>query len=114
MKRMDRWFGVSDTDFISNLRMDRNTFGKLRRILIDRSGLADKRYVTVEEQVAMFLSTLVHHKKNRIVGFEFIRSGYTVSHYVHAVMRAVIHLHNVLLVKPTPCHRVHHSHHLQY
>ena len=50
----------------------------------------------------MFLSTLAHHKKIRVVGFDFIRSGYTVSHYVHEVLRVVIHLHNVLLVQPTP------------
>ncbi|KAH6797715.1 nuclease [Perilla frutescens var. hirtella] len=30
-------------------------------------GLVDGRYVSVQEQVAMFLSVLAHHKKNRVV-----------------------------------------------
>ncbi|KAL1563505.1 hypothetical protein AAHA92_05965 [Salvia divinorum] len=30
------------------------------------------------------------------------RFGHTVSHYVHDVMRAVIHLHSILFVEPTP------------
>ncbi|XP_042027070.1 putative nuclease HARBI1 [Salvia splendens] len=46
--------------------MDRNTFGRLCRILRDRVGLVDQRQVTVEEQVAIFLCALVHHKKSRI------------------------------------------------
>ncbi|XP_042032237.1 protein ANTAGONIST OF LIKE HETEROCHROMATIN PROTEIN 1-like [Salvia splendens] len=102
VRLMDRLFGVTDGDCISNLRMDRNAFGRLCRILRDRCGMVDQRYVHVEEQTAMFLATLAHHKKTRIVGFDFNRSGYTVSHYMHEVMRAVIHLHSILLVEPTP------------
>ncbi|XP_047956829.1 uncharacterized protein LOC125202471 isoform X2 [Salvia hispanica] len=65
VRHMDRLFGLTDRDCISNLRMDRNAFGRLCRILRDRS-------------------------------------GHTVSHYVHKVMRAVIHLHSILFVQPTP------------
>ncbi|KAL1569216.1 hypothetical protein AAHA92_00722 [Salvia divinorum] len=82
--------------------MDFNAFGRLFRILRDRCGLVDQRYVRVEEQVAMFLTTLAHHKKTRIVGFDFIRSRHTVSHYVYEVMRCVIHLHSTLFVEPSP------------
>ncbi|KAL8483714.1 hypothetical protein ACS0TY_026409 [Phlomoides rotata] len=32
-------------------------------------GLVDGKHVSVEEQVAMFLSILAHHKKNRVVKF---------------------------------------------
>lgn len=102
VKHMDRLFKLTDRDCISSLRMDRNAFGRLCRILRDRCGLVDQKYVRVEEQVAMFLSTLAHHNKTRMVGFAFIRSGHTVSHYVHEVMRAIIHLHNVLFVEPKP------------
>lgn len=89
--------------------MDRNCFGRLCILLRERGGLEDGKYVFVEEQVAMFLSVLSHHKKkNRIVRFEFWRSGQTVSHYVHAVFKAVIMLHELFLAKPVPvdaqCH----------
>ncbi|XP_057807933.1 uncharacterized protein LOC131022463 [Salvia miltiorrhiza] len=48
----------------------------------------------------MFLSVLAHHKKNRVVGFDFWRSGQTISHYVHAVLGAVLRLHETFLAKP--------------
>ena len=51
--------------------------------------VVDGRYVTVEEQVAIFLGILAHHKNVRVVKFDHWRSGYTVSKYVHAVLRVV-------------------------
>ncbi|XP_047979481.1 protein ALP1-like [Salvia hispanica] len=81
--------------------MDRNTFGRLCHILRDRVGLIDQR-VTVEEQVAMFLCVLAHHKKVPIVGYNFMRSSQTVSRYIHIVLRGVLTLHNLFLVKPVP------------
>ncbi|XP_042052727.1 putative nuclease HARBI1 [Salvia splendens] len=82
--------------------MDRNTFGRLCRLLKDRCGLVDKKFVTVEEQVAMFLVVLSHHQKTRVVGFSFTRSSQTVSRYMHVVLYVVLKLHEVLLVKPEP------------
>lgn len=51
--------------------------------IIEGLGLTRGKYVSTEEQVAMFLSVLAHHKKNRVVKFKFRRSGQTVSHYIH-------------------------------
>ncbi|XP_042043219.1 uncharacterized protein LOC121788619 [Salvia splendens] len=82
--------------------MDRNTFGRLCRLLKDHCGLVAKKFVTVEEQVAMFLAVLSHHQKTRVVGFSFTRSSQTVSRYMHVVLYAVLKLHEVLLVKPEP------------
>ncbi|XP_057779711.1 uncharacterized protein LOC130998297 [Salvia miltiorrhiza] len=101
VKRLNRLIGLSETDCVINLRMDRNTFGHLCQLLRDLGGLRNGRFVTVEEQVAMFLSVLAHHKKNRVVKFDFWRSGQTISHYVHVVLRAILSLHVILLVKPT-------------
>ncbi|KAL0303183.1 UNVERIFIED_CONTAM: hypothetical protein Sradi_6186400 [Sesamum radiatum] len=50
----------------------------------------------------MFFSVLAHHKKNRIVKHDFIRSGRTVSKHFHRVLNAVLRLHPLLLAKPTP------------
>ncbi|XP_042034238.1 putative nuclease HARBI1 [Salvia splendens] len=66
VRQLDRLMRVTDIACVDNLRMDRNTFGRLCRILRDRVGLVDQRQVTVEEQVAMFLCVLAHHKKSRI------------------------------------------------
>ena len=48
----------------ANLRMDRNAFDRLCRILSERCGLRTWKCVGVEEQVAMFVTMLAHHKKN--------------------------------------------------
>ncbi|XP_047976643.1 uncharacterized protein LOC125218892 [Salvia hispanica] len=101
VKYLDRLVRVSDRSCIDNLRMDRNTFGRLCRLLRGRAGLIDQKFVTVEEQVAMFLCVLSHHKKLRVVCYDFMRSSQTVSRYVHIVFRGVLTLHNLFLVKPT-------------
>lgn len=102
VKRLHKMIGVTDVDCMVNLRMERNTFGRLCVLLRDLGGLVDGKYVSVEEQVALFLGILSHHKKNRVVGFDFCRSGQTISHYLHVVLIALLKLHGILLVKPQP------------
>ncbi|XP_042055891.1 uncharacterized protein LOC121800386 [Salvia splendens] len=102
VKHMDRLVGVTDVDCVDNLRMDRNTFGRLCQLLRHIGGLKDGKYVLVEEQVAIFLGIVAHHKKNRIAKFDFWRSGQTISHYVHRVLNAILKMHTLFLVKPDP------------
>ncbi|KAL8493331.1 hypothetical protein ACS0TY_024520 [Phlomoides rotata] len=80
--------------------MDRDTFHKLCDMLQSFGGLKSSRRVTVIEKVAMFLSILAHHTKNRCVKFQFKRSGQTVSKHFHAVLHCVLRMHSLLLVKP--------------
>ncbi|XP_041992244.1 protein ALP1-like isoform X1 [Salvia splendens] len=82
--------------------MDRNAFGRLCRLFRELRVLRDRRFVCIEEQVAIFLGVLAHHKKNRIVRFDFLRSGDTVSRYVHEVMETVLKMHSMFVVKPEP------------
>ncbi|KAL8513636.1 hypothetical protein ACS0TY_012936 [Phlomoides rotata] len=84
------------------LRMDRVAFVHLCSLLQTAGGLNNSKYVTAQEKVAMFLSILAHHTKNRSVMFQFKRSGQTVSKYFHHVLRAVLKLHSLFLVKPQP------------
>lgn len=84
----------SDVACLDNLRMDRNTFGRLCILLRSTGELVAGSFVSIEEQVAMFLGVLAHHKKNRIFKFAFKRSGHTVSRYVHAVLGAVLKMYN--------------------
>ncbi|KAG6382509.1 hypothetical protein SASPL_157821 [Salvia splendens] len=102
VRQLDRLVRVTDRACVDNLRMDRNTFGRLCRILRDRVGLIDQRLVSVEEQVAMFLCVLAHHKKSRIVEHNFMWSSQTVSKYIHIVLRGILTLHSIFLVNPTP------------
>lgn len=102
IKHLTRMIGTSNSDCMNNLRMDRNTFGRLCLLLREIGGIRDGKYVSVEEQVALLLCVLAHHKKNRIVGFDFWRSGETISRYIHTVMKAILKLHGLFLVKPEP------------
>ncbi|KAL8496350.1 hypothetical protein ACS0TY_020165 [Phlomoides rotata] len=69
IEHMSELVKMSDADCFDNLRMDRSSFNRL--------------YVTVGEQVALFLSVLSHHSKVRVVKFSFKRSGQTIHTYFH-------------------------------
>ncbi|KAL8462796.1 hypothetical protein ACS0TY_033714 [Phlomoides rotata] len=99
---MSELVGMSDTDCFDNLRLNREAFNRLCYLLRHMWGLVDGRYVTVGEQVALFLSVLSHHSKVRVVRFRFKRSGQTIHTYFHYMLRAVLKLHEVLLAKPSP------------
>ncbi|KAL8500325.1 hypothetical protein ACS0TY_020068 [Phlomoides rotata] len=65
-------------------------------------GLSPTRNVTIAKQVAMFLSVLSHHTKNRIVKHSFKLSGYTVSKHFNSVLNSLLKLHPILLINPQP------------
>ena len=48
----------------------------------------------------MFLNILAHDHKNRVIQFEFSRSGKTISRYFNAVLRGVLKLQSHLLKSP--------------
>ncbi|XP_073302307.1 uncharacterized protein [Primulina huaijiensis] len=102
LSNLHRIIEVGDIQCVTNLRMNRSAFARLCYLLKNVGGLAESRYVRVEEKVAMFLSILAHHKKNRVAGHDYIRSGQTVSAHFHDVLKALLKLHPLLLVKPAP------------
>ncbi|XP_047958883.1 uncharacterized protein LOC125204315 [Salvia hispanica] len=102
VKHINRLVHVSDVACVENLRMNRNAFGRLCRIFRQNGDLKDNKFVMVEERVALFLPILAHHKKIKVVKFDSARSGYTVSYYVHRILRAVIRLQASLLATPEP------------
>jgi hypothetical protein len=73
----------------------------LCQVLRERSLLRDTLHVCVEEQVAMFLNTVGHNLKNRLVGTNFTRSGETVSRYFGLVLHAIGQLSNELIRPPS-------------
>lgn len=102
MNHMRRLINLGDADCVANLRMNRNAFSRLCYLMEHIGGLVNSRYVSVEEKVAMFLSILAHHKKNRIVKYDFLRSGQTVSKHIHVVLKALFKISSLLLVEPAP------------
>ena len=92
----------SDVTCLDQLRLNTLAFTNLCTMLENRGGLRASRYLQMDEQVAMFLHILAHHVKNRVIKFQFMRSGETVSKYFHNVLYSVIRLHGQLLKRPEP------------
>ncbi|KAL8475923.1 hypothetical protein ACS0TY_028544 [Phlomoides rotata] len=82
--------------------MNRDIFNRFCYLLRHSGGLVDGRYVSVGEQVAIFLSVLSHHSKVRVVKFCFKRSSHTVHQHFHNILQVVLNLHGSLLASPTP------------
>ncbi|KAL8493721.1 hypothetical protein ACS0TY_024777 [Phlomoides rotata] len=101
LEHMNELTELSDADCFNNLRMNRDTFNHFCYFLRHSGGLVDGRYVSVGEQVIIFLSVLSHHSKVRVVKFYFKRSSQTVHQHFHNVLRVVLNLHGILLETPT-------------
>ena len=87
----------NDTTCFNQIRMYRSTFDRLCHMLDTIGGLKPTTHMLVDEQVAMFLNILAHDHKNRVIQFEFSRSGETISRYFNAVLRGVLKLQSHLL-----------------
>ena len=89
VSRLNRMYYGTEANCISELRMRKFVFHKLCANLRRRGLLVDTFPVTVEEQVAMFLTTVGHHKKHIDISFHFTRSGETVSRHFNRVLFAI-------------------------
>ncbi|KAL8523705.1 hypothetical protein ACS0TY_013609 [Phlomoides rotata] len=87
-----------------HLRMNTDYFNRLCYFLRNLGGLRDTRNVSISEQVAIFLTVLSHHTKNRVIKHSFKRSGFTISKYFNSVLDTLLKLHTVLLatLEPVP------------
>ncbi|PWA71887.1 hypothetical protein CTI12_AA278210 [Artemisia annua] len=102
LQNMIRMVYESDTTSVVNIRMNIYAFRKLCQILEIRGGLKSSKNIQVDEQVAMFLHTLAHNEKNRIIVNRFQRSGEPISRYFKLVLNAVCQLHKEFYKVPVP------------
>nr|XP_016453109.1 PREDICTED: uncharacterized protein LOC107777568 [Nicotiana tabacum] len=82
--------------------MDRNAFHILATLAKDVGGLTDSTNMSSSEKLAMFLTILAHHEKNRSIKVDYIRSGWSVSQAFNECLRVILKLTPLLLVKPNP------------
>ena len=102
LQNMQRMVYESDTTSVVNIRMNIYAFTTLCELLETRGGLRNSKNIQVDEQVAMFLHTLAHNEKNRIIVNRFRRSGETISRYFKLVLNAVCRLHKEFYKVPVP------------
>lgn len=73
-------------------RMDKRLFRKLCDILRGKRLLRDTLEVRIEEQLAIFLLTIGHNERNRVVQERFHHSGETISRHFNKVLNAIVAL----------------------
>jgi hypothetical protein len=61
-----------DTVSTKMIRFKRKSFFRLCQLLRERTLLRDTVHVCIEEQLAIFLNTVGHNLKNRVVGTNFM------------------------------------------
>ncbi|KAI3747098.1 hypothetical protein L6452_09543 [Arctium lappa] len=101
-ENMMRMVYESDVTSVVNIRMNIHAFSTLCDMLESRGGLKNSKNMLVDEQVAMFLHTLAHNAKNRILVNRFHRSGETISRYFKLVLNVVCRLHKEFYKSPVP------------
>ena len=84
------------------LRMKPEVFLFLCKELQDKGGLTPTRFITVKEQVGMFLFTVARSASNRDVQERFQHSGETVSRYFRRVLQAINFLVPQYIKLPNP------------
>ncbi|KAI3969963.1 hypothetical protein MKW92_052870, partial [Papaver armeniacum] len=82
-------------------RMEKFVFLRLTHILRERELLRDSRWVTIEEQLAIFLLTIGHNEDNKMLQERFQHSGETISRYFNEVLRAIMELSKELIKPPS-------------
>jgi hypothetical protein len=71
-------------------------------MLREKCGLEDSIYVTVEENVAMFLQVVGHGLKMRVLGGTYQRSIETISRHLSTVLSAILSLVGEFIKLPDP------------
>ncbi|XP_044385890.1 protein ALP1-like [Triticum aestivum] len=91
----------NDTTCVNMLRLRREPFFRFCQLFRDRNLLNDIIHLTVEQQLAMFLHTVGHNIRNRVIAANFGRSGEVVSRYFKRVLHAIGELRDDLIRKPS-------------
>jgi hypothetical protein len=76
---IDELLGGHPTHFRDQMGMAPHVFRKLLQVLRDKVGIADTKYVSAEEQLAIFLYMVVTGLSNRKIQARFQRSADTIS-----------------------------------
>ncbi|XP_043687962.1 uncharacterized protein LOC122639205 [Telopea speciosissima] len=108
--RIQRLRGITETQLIIDgsertcrnlIRLSKRAFSSLCDMLRQRGLLYDNKLVQVEEQVVIFLHTVGHNVKNRVVSHMFGHSGETISRYFNKVLDGIMKLYPLLLKPPS-------------
>jgi hypothetical protein len=83
------------------LRLGKGAFFRFCNVFRERHLLEDTIHLSVEEQVAMFLITIGHNLRTRLVATNFDRSTETTSRYFNLVLHAIGELRDEYIKPPS-------------
>ncbi|KAI5021416.1 hypothetical protein ZWY2020_058146 [Hordeum vulgare] len=91
----------NETTSVNMLRLRREPFFRFCQLFRDRKLLKDTIHLSTEQQVAMFLHSVGHTIRNRVICANFGRSGDVVSRYFQRVLHAIGELRDDLIRNPS-------------
>lgn len=83
------------------MRMEKNNFVSLCHIFREKGWLVNSRHVNVEEKMTMFLMTISHNLRNRLIKNRFQHSGQTVHKFFHEVLIAMMKFSKEMITPPS-------------
>ena len=83
--------------FYELIRLEKHTFYLLRDALCERKLLKDTNRMTVDEQLLMFLHTIGHNVRNRVIQDRYQHSGEPISRHFNKVLDAINGLRDVCI-----------------
>lgn len=86
--------------FYEQFRLEKHIFYLLRDALCERKLLKDTNRMTVDEQLLMFLHTIGHNVRNRVIQDRYQHSGEPISRHFNKVLDAINGLHDVCITDP--------------
>ncbi|XBI05833.1 hypothetical protein VPH35_133935 [Triticum aestivum] len=87
--------------FYELIRLEKHTFFLLRDALCERKLLKDTNRMTVGEQLLMFLHTIGHNVRNRVMQDRYQHSGEPISRHFNNVLDAINGLRDVCITDPS-------------
>ena len=100
-KYLTRLTDGNDDTSINMVRMNKSSFFNLCSILRGKGLVRDTLHISVEEQLLMFLHTIGHNQRNRVIAHNFLRSGETVSRYFNHMLFAIGELQHEYVRPPS-------------
>jgi hypothetical protein len=94
------WLEGHLVPFYELLRVEKHTFFLLRDALCERNLLKDTERMDVNEQLVIFLHTIGHNLRNRVLQDKFQHSGETISRHFNKVLKAINGLLDVCITNP--------------
>ena len=99
---LKKMYNGSEAACYDNLRLTKRNFHDLCAMFHEKCGLKDSIYVTVEENVAMFLQVVGYGIKMRVLGGSYQRSIETISRRLSTVLSATLSLTGEFIKLPDP------------